>query len=113
MAKRQRDRRAKQRRNGTTGRIAAKERRGLPGRRGPKGPRGLTGPIGRRGKIGKAGQCGPKGLIGPLHKDNVLDLVMTHFDDVYQQLNIQMKRMAQIQQQVDVLIAKVVRLDSD
>jgi hypothetical protein len=30
---------------------------------------------------------------------------MTHFDDVYMQLNIQMKRIAQIQQQVDVLIA--------
>jgi hypothetical protein len=36
-------------------------------------------------------------------------MVMTHFDDVYQQLNIQMKRIAQIQQQVDVLIAKTRR----
>jgi hypothetical protein len=38
---------------------------------------------------------------------------MTHFDDVYQQLNIQMKRMAQIQQQVDVLIANVARLGKE
>jgi hypothetical protein len=37
-------------------------------------------------------------------------MVMTHFDDVYQQLNIQMKRMAQLQQQVDVLVAQVARL---
>jgi hypothetical protein len=37
-------------------------------------------------------------------------MVMTHFDDVYQQLNIQMKRMAQIQAQVDVLVAMVKRL---
>jgi hypothetical protein len=81
---------------------------GLPG---PTGPRGMTGPIGRRGKIGRPGQKGPKGLTGPLHKDNVLDMVMTHFDDVYQQLNIQMKRMAQIQQQVDLLIAQLARLD--
>jgi hypothetical protein len=36
----------------------------------------------------------------------VLDMVMTHFDDVYAQLNIQMKRMAQIQQQVDLLAAE-------
>jgi hypothetical protein len=36
---------------------------------------------------------------------------MTHFDDVYQQLNIQMKRMAQIQQQVDVLVAKMRKLE--
>jgi hypothetical protein len=70
----------------------------------------LTGPIGRRGKIGKPGRKGPKGLTGPLHKDNVLDMVMTHFDDVYQQLNIQMKRMAQIQAQVDALVAEVKRL---
>jgi hypothetical protein len=82
---------------------------GKHGAKGPKGPRGLTGPIGRRGKIGKPGHRGPKGLTGPLHKDNVLDMVMTHFDDVYQQLNIQMKRMAQIQQQVDRLIAESVK----
>jgi hypothetical protein len=72
----------------------------------------MTGPIGRRGKIGKPGRKGPKGLTGPLHEDNVLDMVMTYFDDVYQQLNIQMKRMAQIQQQVDSLLAQVARLQS-
>ncbi len=55
--------------------------------------------------MGSPGRKGLKGLTGPLHKDNVLDMVMTHFDDVYMQLNIQMKRMAQIQQQVDLLIA--------
>ena len=33
--------------------------------------------------------------------------VMTHFDDVYRQLDIQMTRMAQIQAQVDVLAATV------
>ena len=38
-------------------------------------------------------------------------MLMTHFDDVYQQLNIQMKRMAQIQQQVDVLISKPAGLE--
>jgi hypothetical protein len=73
----------------------------------------LTGPIGRRGQIGKPGSAGPKGLTGPLHQDDVLDKVMIHFDDVYQQLDIQMKRMAQIQQQVDVLIAKIRRAESD
>ena len=81
--------------------------RGKQGKRGVPGPRGMTGAIGRRGKIGKPGHEGPKGLTGPLHKDNVLDMVMKHFDDVYQQLNIQMKRMAQMQQQVDILDSKV------
>jgi hypothetical protein len=80
--------------------------RGKRGAKGAQGARGLTGPIGRRGKIGKPGRRGPKGVTGPLHKDNVLDMVMKHFDDVYHQLNIQMKRMAEIQQQVDVLIAQ-------
>jgi hypothetical protein len=36
----------------------------------------------------------------------VFDTVMTHFDDLYIQLNIQMKRIAQIQQQGDLLIAQ-------
>jgi hypothetical protein len=46
-----------------------------------------------------------------LHEDDLLDMVMTHFDDVYQQLSIQMTRMAQIQAQVDALVAAVKRPD--
>ena len=104
MARRQVNRRALQGPKGERGAVGPK------GKRGPKGapgPRGITGPIGRRGKIGKSGPKGPRGFRGPLHKDNVLDMVMTHFDDVYQQLNIQMKRIAQIQQQVDQLSASL------
>jgi hypothetical protein len=67
----------------------------------------VTGPIGRRGSIGKAGTRGPKGMIGPAQQDDVLDKVMTHFDDVYRQLNIQMTRMSQIQAQLDLLAATV------
>jgi hypothetical protein len=80
--------------------------KGKRGAKGGPGPRGMTGPIGRRGKVGKPGRKGPKGLTGPFHKDDVLDMVMTHFDDVYQQLNIQTNRISRIQQQVDALIAK-------
>ena len=69
----------------------------------------MTGPIGRRGAIGKAGRHGPKGLNGPAQQDDVLDRVMTHFDDVYRQLDIQMTRMGQIQAQLDVLAATVKR----
>ena len=67
----------------------------------------MTGPIGRRGAIGKPGTRGPKGLTGTALQDDVLDKVMTHFDDVYRQLNIQMTRMGQIQAQLDVLAATV------
>ena len=63
--------------------------------------------MGRRGSIGKAGARGPKGLTGPALQDAVLDKVMTHFDDVYRQLNIQTTRMAQIQAQLDLLAATV------
>jgi hypothetical protein len=36
---------------------------------------------------------------------------MPHFDDVYDQLRTQMTRMAQIQQQVDMLVSKVAKLE--
>jgi hypothetical protein len=67
----------------------------------------LTGPIGRRGSIGEPGTRGPEGLAGPGQHSDVLDKVMTHFDDVYRQLEIQMTRMGQIQAQLDVLAATV------
>ena len=89
------------------GKRGPKGARGPAGRRGSAGPRGLTGPIGRRGPIGKAGNRGPEGLIGPAQQDDVLDNVLTHFDDVYRQLDIQMKRMGQIQAQLDMLAASV------
>jgi collagen triple helix repeat protein len=101
---------AKREGNRQTG--SSSRNRGPRGKRGPKGPRGETGPVGRRGKIGKAGQKGPRGLTGPLHKDRVLDMVMTHFDDVYLQLKIQMKRIAQIQAQVDGLVITITQLQA-
>jgi hypothetical protein len=108
MTKRRKERRINDRRKGP------RRKKGPRGRRGPIGPPGLTGQVGRRGKIGKAGQRGPNGLTGPLHKDNVLDMVMTHFDDVYQQLNIQMKRISEMQQQVDMLTARGTKdMDAD
>ena len=67
----------------------------------------MTGPIGRRGSIGKPGTRGPHGVPGPAQQNDVLDKVMTHFDDVYRQLEIQMTRMGQIQAQLDVLAATV------
>jgi hypothetical protein len=37
----------------------------------------------------------------------------THFDDVYRQLEVQMKRMAQIQAELDILSAAVRKLESN
>jgi len=80
--------------------------RGKRGKQGAKGPQGRTGLIGRRGKIGKPGTRGGKGLRGPQFEDSVLVKVMPYFDDVYKQLGIQLERIADIQQQVDSLIAQ-------
>jgi hypothetical protein len=91
---------------GAKGARGVKGPRGETGSRGLKGPRGYTGPIGLRGRVGKPGTKGPDGVVGPIRKDDVLEIVMTHFDDVYAQMEIQMKRMADIQRQVDELIAK-------
>jgi len=53
-----------------------------------KNKTGATGAIWRRGKTGKPGPKGPKmrGLRGPLHKEDVLNAVVTNFDDVYREL---------------------------
>jgi hypothetical protein len=80
--------------------------KGLTGARGPRGARGRTGPIGRRGKIGKPGRTGPSGVQGPQQRNDALEVMEKHFDDVYRQLEVQMKRMAQIQAELDVLSAQ-------
>jgi collagen triple helix repeat protein len=87
--------------------------KGPQGQRGPEGARGPTGPIGRRGKIGKPGAEGAGGVQGPNQRNDILDKMETHFDDVYRQLQVQMKRMAQIQAELDILSAAVRKLESD
>jgi collagen triple helix repeat protein len=80
---------------------------GARGRRGPAGARGPTGTLGRRRPIGKPGRTGPPGVQGTQQRNEVLEIMEKHFDDVYQQLEVQLKRMAQIQAQLDVLEATV------
>ena len=86
---------------------------GTTGPRGRQGTRGATGANGRRGPIGKLGLKGPRGFNGSLQKAEVLDRVEDHFNDVYQQLNAQVKRIAQMQQQVDRISGVLGRLASD
>ena len=86
---------------------------GATGPRGRRGTRGATGANGRRGAIGKLGHKGPRGFNGSRQKDDVLDRMETHFDDVYQQLNAQVKRIAQMQRQVDLMSTTLGRLASD
>ena len=87
-------------------RLAQMERQGKTGAAGPRGPqgsRGAIGKIGRRGKIGKPGKKGPKGPKPPPPENELLAIMVTHFDDVYRQLNEQLRLIAKIQEQVNAL----------
>jgi hypothetical protein len=85
---------------------------GATGARGPRGKRGATGTIGHRGLIGKTGQQGLSSRAGSLQTDEILNAVVTHFDDVYRRLNDQMREMSKIQQQVHALIGRDLKLAS-
>lgn len=98
---------------GQQGKTGATGPRGRQGTRGATGASGATGANGRRGAIGKLGLKGPRGFNGSRQKDEVLDRMETHFEDVYQQLNAQVKRIAQMQRQVDLMSTTLGRLASD
>ena len=86
--------------------------KGRTGGRGPRGKRGKAGPTGfpgRRGKTGAAGKRGPKGVTGPGQRDRAIELIEERFADVFRQLDIQMRRIAQIQVQLDQLAGKLDR----
>ena len=85
--------------------MVRQSRTGGKGPRGPRGMRGATGTSGPRGKIGKPGLRGLKGATPQLRVKDVLDLLVTHFDDVYRELNLQMKKIAKMQDQLDVMAA--------
>ena len=104
---------ADSKRRGPKGARGSRGPKGTRGPRGPQGARGATGPIGRRGKIGKPGRKGPVGVQGANQQNDVLEKMETHFDDVYRQLEVQMKRMAQIQAELDILSAAVRKLESN
>jgi Collagen triple helix repeat (20 copies) len=89
--------------------------RGIQGPPGPAGPRGATGKQGARGDRGVSGETGKTGAEGrsfrepTTRKELLRDLGKT-IEDIYRELNVQMTRMAQIQQQVDELRGKLKRL---
>jgi len=92
--------------------MAKRGRQGPTGSRGQRGKRGTTGPTGfpgRRGKTGAAGKRGPKGVTGPVQRDRAVELIEERFGDVFRQLDIQMRRIAQIQVQLDQLAGKLDR----
>ena len=99
---------------------ASKERstRGIPGPPGPAGPRGARGRVGPRGKPGPTGPRGTRGETGapaeaaPSDRAALLTEVNGHIEDIYKELDVQMKRMSQIQRQVDELREKLKKLSA-
>jgi hypothetical protein len=86
---------------------------GLPGPPGPAGPtgaRGERGQVGARGATGATGKTGAIGKTAPLDRRTLLRNVNMQIEDIYKQLDLQLKRMAQIQRQVDDLRASVKQL---
>src|SRR5260370_1102023 len=81
---------------------------------GSRGPRGPRGPAGDRGHSGHRGARGPQGEPGPegssVRGSDVLEIVERQIDDIHRDLNVQMRRIAQIQQQMDELRAMVRRM---
>jgi hypothetical protein len=69
--------------------------------RGAKGARGAAGTVGRRGRIGKPGQRGVKGPPGTVHNAEILDKFVRNFENIYQLLTAQSKRIADMQHQLD------------
>src|ERR1700722_5505377 len=103
--------------------------RGVPGPPGPAGPagiggatgqRGVTGPTGRRGATGERGGAGARGArgqtgaVGPgegavavRSRSKLFAEVDQHITSIYHELDVQMKRMSQIQVEPDELREKV------
>jgi Collagen triple helix repeat (20 copies) len=75
---------------------------GPPGPSGPRGPRGLTGAIGHIGKPGAPGT--------PIKHGPTLLVVHDQIDRIHRELDVQLKRMAQLQLEIDEVRATVKRL---
>jgi hypothetical protein len=100
--------------------------RGIPGPPGPAGPAGKQGVTGQQGATGAAGQPGatgargaqgptgavgsPEGTLGGRSRIKLIADVDHHITRIYHELDVQMKRTAQIQVELDDLRAKVRRL---
>jgi hypothetical protein len=95
--------------------FMAKQRRdqqgGSSGKRGERGVRGEHGARGQRGATGQRGPAGPAGPAGPkMRSAEVLALVDDQFNEIRKQLDLQLKRTAQLQLQLDQIHGLVKQL---
>ena len=92
-------------------------RRGAAGQRGETGAtgqRGETGAAGQRGQTGATGQRGPQGERGPagppVRRADMLAVVDDQFNEIRKQLDLQLTRTGQLQQQLDQIHGLVKQL---
>ncbi len=89
----------------------SKGERGLRGATGARGERGAQGARGERGATGERGPAGPAGPEGPkMRPAEVLALVDDQFNEIRKQLDLQLKRFAQVQVQLDQIHGLVKKL---
>ena len=101
----------------------AQGERGIPGPPGPAGRVGQRGPVGAKGKSGARGATGATGASGAVgakgatttrhNHVNALAVVHDQIDHIHRELDVQMKRMAQLQAEVDGVRGTLKRLMAD
>ena len=80
--------------------------RGIPGPPGPAGPRGQTGATGPRGHDAHV----PSEALTDAARMEILTVVQEQIEEIYSEMDVQMRRMAQLQVQVDDLRSKMRKL---
>ena len=83
------------------GKKGARGERGIPGPPGPAGKQGAVGARGARGATGAVGATGSPGRKTPGNHLNELAMVHDQIDHIHTELDVQLKRMAQLQAEVD------------
>jgi len=94
--------------------------RGIPGPPGPPGKAGRTGVTGKTGGRGEKGATGARGTRGTTgsrpgalaasDRMEILTIVQEQIEDIHRELNTQLKRMAQLQVQVDEVRKRINQL---
>ena len=94
--------------------MAKKQARGARGLRGPAGPSGARGARGERGQRGAQGARGTKGRAGAFGSNakpkDLIKVLDMQVEGIYRELNVQMRRMSRVQQQLDEVRAAIKRL---
>src|SRR5688572_23633543 len=95
----------------------ARGAQGIPGPAGPSGIQGTVGATGAKGAKGATGRQGARGLTGVAGSQEggiegksrvqLLTSIDKHIDNIYRELDVQMRRTGQLQTELEDLRAEV------